>query len=380
MTAGLDPRRIEAEIARMRERESAAFGGGAKANLFNLVVASLSGGLPEEPLRALLGRRPCRIIRLEPKPPDRSGAVVTGTCSPGTQDRGVCFEEISLDAGGDPLGDGAAAWTPLLVRDLPTFLWLCGPWSAGSLPGREAAPGHPCPRRLPSLPGREAVAHVDKLIVDSSASDEPAAALPALHRLREAARGRLAIADLAWSRILALRVLAARAFDPAPAREALADLAAVTLRGATRAEALLFFLWLAARLGWRASLAGGAASFTDAAGRGVAAVHEAPAPLAHGAALSFVSRGGSRVEAACTANEQPLPQPPRRAIPAIPGYRCAAVGDDRGPWRIAPDGELLLAEVDGLKQDAQLDEVLRLSASAARQTASAGGPLGERRE
>lgn len=344
MTGGLDPRRIEAEIARVRERESAAFGGGVKANLFNLVIAGLPGGPPEEALRALLGRRPSRVVRLEPGPPDRCGAVVTGRCSPGAQDRGVCLEEIALEAGGDPLGDGAAAWTPLLVRDIPTFLWLRGPWSAGRLPGPEA------------------VAHADKLIVDSSVSDDPAGALRGLHRLREATRGRLAIADLAWSRTLPLRALAARAFDPAGAREALADLAAVTLRGAARAEALLFFLWLAVRLGWRATLAGGAASFADAGDRDVAAVHEAPAPLARGAALSFASRGGTRVEVACAADDR-----------SARGFACASVGGDRQPWRIASDGELLLAEVDAPKQDALLDDVLRLGAGSDPITTERGG-------
>lgn len=335
MTGGLDPRRVETEIARVRERESAAFGGGVKANLYNLIILNLPGGRPEEPLEVLLGRRPSRIIRLAPGPPDRAAAVVTGRCSPGTQDRGVCLEEIAIEAGGDPLGEGASAWTPLLEPDIPTFLWICGPWSAGRLPGSEA------------------VAQADKLIVDSSASDDPAGALRNLHRLREATRGRLAIADLAWSRALPLRALAARAFEAAPARESLADLAAVTLRGATRAEALLFFLWLAARLGWRASLAGGTASFADPSGRDVAATHGGAAPLVHGAAISFVARGGTRIEAACTADDR-----------SARGYGCASVGGDRQPWRIASDGELLLAELDRPKQDALLDGVLRLGAGS----------------
>jgi hypothetical protein len=334
---GPDPRLIEAEIARVRERESTAFGGGVKANLFNLVVASLPGARPQEALEALEGRRPSRIIRLASGPVEPAGAGVSVRCSPGTLERGICLEEIGIPAGDDPLGSGAGAWTPLLERDIPTFLWLAGPWTAGDLP-TEAAPGHPCPRRLPPLPGLEAAAHVDKLIVDSSAADDPAEALAALRRLRGATRGRLAVADLAWSRILPLRVQAVRAFDPPDARDALAGLTGIRLEGGSRAEALLFFLWFASRLGWRVADARGSVSFTDAGGRAVSAVHADPAPLVRGARLAFTARG-TDLEVACSANG------------------CASIREERGPWRVAPDGELLLAEVDSLKQDALLDGV-----------------------
>jgi glucose-6-phosphate dehydrogenase assembly protein OpcA len=323
VTPSLDPQRIEAEIARVRERETTGFGGGVKANLFNLVVACLAGGRPEEMLEILLGRRPARIIRLVAGPEGSVGAAVSGRCSPGTLDRGVCLEEIDVAVGGDPLGVGAATWTPLLERDIPTFLWIAGTWT---------------PRTLPL----DATAHADKLIVDSSLADDPPAALAVLRRLREAARGHLAVADLAWSRTLPLRVQAARAFDPPEARDSLDELTAVRLEGATRAEAQLFFLWLACRLGWRLLDGRDGQSFADPAGRAVSLVHEHPAPLASGARISFAVRGAA-IEVACSANG------------------CASIGEDRGPWRIASDGELLLAEIDTLKQDALLDDVLGMA-------------------
>ncbi len=342
MTTGPDPRLIEAEIARVRERESTAFGGGVKANLFNLVVASLPGARPQEALEALEGRRPSRIIRLASGPVEPAGAGVSVRCSPGTLERGICLEEIGIPAGDDPLGSGAGAWTPLLERDIPTFLWLAGPWTAGDLP-------------------TEAAAHVDKLIVDSSATDDPAEALAALRRLRGATRGRLAVADLAWSRILPLRVQAVRAFDPPDARDALAGLTGIRLEGGSRAEALLFFLWFASRLGWRAADARGSVSFRDAGGRAVSAVHADPAPLVRGARLTFTARG-TDLEVACSANG------------------CASIREERGPWRVAPDGELLLAEVDSLKQDALLDGVTGMvDASTAGAVAASGLDTGHRR-
>ncbi len=324
LTSPLDPRRIEAEIARVRERESSPFGGGVKANLFNLVVVSLPGGRPNEALDALVGRRPARIIRLasaEAGPAIPAEASVSGRCFPGTHDRGVCLEEIDIAAAGDPLGSGAGAWAPLVARDIPTFLWIARSWTPG---------GNLCPRRLQPVPGLDAVAHADKLIVDTSPADDPAEVLAALHRLREATRDRLAIADLAWSRTLPLRAQAARTFDPPDARDALDELTAVRLEGVTRSEALLFFLWLASRLGWQAFTGRGGPSFADAAGRTVLTIHEHPAPLTRGARLSFTASGRS-------------------------------VGEDPRPWRIAPDGELLLAEVDSLKQDALLEDAICLA-------------------
>jgi hypothetical protein len=333
LNAPLDPRRIEAEIAGMRERESTSFGGGVKANLFNLVVVSLPGACPDGALEALLGRRPARIIRLA----EASGpaeASVSGRCFPGTLGRGVCLEEIDISAREDPLGGGAGSWTPLLDRDIPTFLWIAGPWTPAA------------DRPL------EAAAHADKLIVDSSVNDDPMAVHLALHRLREAARGRTAVADLAWSRTLPLRVAAARCFDPPAARDALDELTTVRLEGATRAEAQLFFLWLAARLGWRCRADGGL-SFAHAAGRAISTVHDHPAPLAQGIRVSFAARGAV-IEAACSANG------------------CASIGDERGPWRVVADGELLLAEVDTLKQDLLLADALGIAAAACRLAEGAG--------
>jgi glucose-6-phosphate dehydrogenase assembly protein OpcA len=330
----LDPRRIEAEIARVRERESTGFGGGAKANLFNLVVATLGntpGPMVDAALDALLGRRPARIIRLAASGGAAAGgtAAVSGRCSPGSLDRGVCLEEIEVGAGHDPLGGGAGAWAPLLARDIPTFLWIAGPWTPADLP-------------------LETCAHADKLIVDSSRAGEPAAGLAALRRLREAARGRFAVADLAWSRTLALRVQAARAFDAPAVRETLGSIATVGLVGGTPAEALLFFLWLATRLGWRPLAAGrgGTCRFTDPGGGEVVVRHEGPAPLARGARLSFTVRGAAVVDVACSEDG------------------CAAIGEDRGPWRVTDDGELLLAEVDTLRQDDLLAGVLAMAGAA----------------
>jgi len=327
VNAPLDLGGIEAEIARVRERESSPFGGGAKANLFNLVIVSLAGARTDDAQEALLGRRPARIIRLAVGEPGPGEASVSGSCSPDALERGVCLEEIELPARGDPLAIGAGAWTPLLDRDIPTLFWIAGPWM-------------PEPR--------PAFAYADKLIVDSSPVDEPLSTLAALHELRLSMRGRLTVADLAWSRLRPLRVHTARAFDPPEARDALTGLAEIRLEGGTSSEALLFFLWLAARLGWQATAGSDGPSFRDAAGIPLATVHDAPAPLVQGARLAFASRAGMRLAITCSESG------------------CASVGDERSPWRIASDAELLLEEVDSLTQDAVFGEVLAVAGAAQR--------------
>jgi len=351
----LDPRRIEAEIVRVREREASGFGGGAKANLFNLVVAipagaagaaNPSGSLPDDALDMLLGRRPARIIRLAAGtsgPAAPAVATVSGRCFPGTLERGVCLEEIDLAMGGDPLGDGAGTWAPLLVRDIPTFAWIAGAWTPADLQ-------------------RDAGVHADKLIVDGSRAADPLAAFSALYRVREATRRRLAVADLAWSRTLPLRVQAARAFDPPEARDALDRIASVRLTGATEAEAMLFFFWLATRLGWRASVAtrAGVGRFVDAGGGAVDTVHEGPSPLGRGVHLSFTLRAAAGIGVACSEDG------------------CAAIGEDRGPWRVLDDGGLLLAEVDSPRQDPLLAETLAMAAGLAAGLVEPGPDAGER--
>jgi hypothetical protein len=330
LTPGIDPRRIEAEIVRVREREAGGFGGGVKTSLFNLVVASPPGERVENEVDGLLGRRPARIIRISREPAVGVGASVSGRCSVGTLDQGVCLEEIDLAAGEDPLGAGAGAWTPLLVHDIPTFLWLAGRWTPAGLPSSDC----------------EAAAHADKLIVDSSRTDDPTGAFRALRRLRAATRGRLTVADLAWSRTLPMRVQAARAFEPPAARDALDSLTSVRIEGAEPAEALLFFLWLASRLAWQPVEGGAAPKFRDAAGRAVTLVHEAPGPLARGLRLWFIADGRT-IEVSCSANG------------------CAEIEGDRGPWRIVSDRELLLGELDVTKQDPLLEHALGAAGGAA---------------
>jgi len=323
MSATLDPRAIEREIGMIRERESNPYSSGIKTNLFNLVILAGSGDEADAAapaLQHLLGRRPARIITLERGHAHEVQAAVSGRCFPDTHSRGVCFEEIRISGSA---GADIGAWAPLLIRDIPVYTWAVGRVTAETL-----------------APLREAAEYIDKLIVDSAAATAVEAGLEtmrALRALRIASRRSIAVSDLAWRRTAALRVQAARACDPPEARSRLASIREVSAEGLAPAEAAHVVLWLAARLGW--TPAGGGQTgptalpqFRDAAGR--------PVRLSAGD------------------GEQGGPEQQR--------VMRATLGFDAGePLSVSAsppsDGEILLAEVDSLRQDPLLEDVLGLA-------------------
>ena len=107
----LDPRAIEAEIARIREKESNPYSSGTKTNIFTLVVfRSGKAWVPGTPdhvdaaLQFLLGKRPARIITIRSSGEPRTDAWVSGRCFPDKRNRGVCFEEVYIECGNDGVG------------------------------------------------------------------------------------------------------------------------------------------------------------------------------------------------------------------------------------------------------------------------------------
>ncbi len=333
----LDPRLIEEEISRVRERESDPYVAGTRTSLFNLVIfrsGGAGGGAAgtRDPvttaLDSLLGKRPARIISMEEGGGERTSVFVSGRCFPDVRNRGVCFEEIRIQNGADGLGRDLGTWSPLLIRDLPVFVWWLD--------------------RLSPLPPLllQAAELIDKLLVDTayclSLGESPLTGLGELARLRARTRGIVTVSDLAWRRILPLRLHVARLFNPEEARSRLDKISRVSLSGGSRAEALLFFLWLAARLGWKARRMGGpSASFLDPSGGRIEAVQQKEAALDAGFGVGFsFSDAGRDLKLSCGAGG------------------CVEMGDEKGVYRFLEDGELLLQEVDGFKQDPLLIEAI----------------------
>jgi hypothetical protein len=317
VSGAFDPRAIEEEIARIRERESNPYSAGTKTNIFTLVIFRSADPTTrgasdhvESALQFLLGKRPARLISLRHSRAPTTQISVSGRCYPDRRNRGVCFEEVRIDSGEDGVGGDPGAWAPLVIRDLPVFAWM------PDTPEEES--------RLwaPALKGSAAL--IDKLLVDSSRSAGTAGeAMAALRTLRDVSSDAFLLSDFSWRRSRVLREQTARAFDPPEARPLLSSLRSVRLYGGSKTEAWLFFQWLGSRLG-----------------RDVIAEHAWEGPLQEGFKATFRIEGAPDMEIGCTRGG------------------CLSRGEEKGAYRFPTDGEILMDEVDTLIRDAIFGEVL----------------------
>jgi hypothetical protein len=191
------PADIEREIQRQIAAASATR---TKASLFNLLIFRRAFSLDPsaEALDYLLGRRPARLILVEGGVDSPSEAFVSARCHPDPASVELCFQEIRIQCGPDGVGRDRGFWSPLLIRDIPMFVW----W----LDRMESLPGQ--------LPGLAPLA--DRLIVYSGFAEQqgesPQAVLGSL--AAEVARTGVPCSDFSWRRLHSLRLNTARLFDP----------------------------------------------------------------------------------------------------------------------------------------------------------------------
>jgi hypothetical protein len=314
VSTALDPRVIEQEIARIREKESSPYSAGTKTNLFTLLIfRGLPAGAPGDPVDAslqfLLGRRPARIITIQRDKGGPTEAWVSGRCFPDRRNRGVCFEEVRINAGDDGVGADPGAWAPLVIRDLPVFAWL----PDGRGPDNDAW--------RPTL--ATAADLIDKLIVDTSLEPKDSGPASALPWLREMATVGHLLADFAWRRGKVLREQTARAFDPPEMRALVPQARSVRLYGGSASEAELYFRWLDVRLE-----------------RPVAAEHAWVGPLNEGFRVTIGIDGEKDVEIGCTRGG------------------CLSRGEEKSAYRYPSDGEILMEEVDSTTRDPVFSQVI----------------------
>ncbi len=149
------------------------------------------------------------------------------------------IEVISVRGRGERL---ASVATPLLVPELPDFVWCTTPEFAQD----------------PVLD--ELSEQVDRIMVDSSASPNPATALNYLVHLVKAGGTELKISDMAWTRLRSWRQMVAQFFDNPSHLTCLYETEEVIIECAKRdgtgksgiTGALLAAAWLSYCMGWRA--------------------------------------------------------------------------------------------------------------------------------
>lgn len=221
---------------------------GTRNSVANLVVYAASdedAELVTETMAQLAGAHPARTIlliaSLEPDEPGVS-ASVSAACSLRERQR-ICYEEIRLHARGRSSPHLRSIIEPLLIADLPVFLWWSGdpPFSDDVFLTLARISNH--------------------VVIDSGQFRSPAATLARLGRLIADESVSATVGDLNWPRLASWRELLAQLFD-APAMTALLpDVTrlrisrAIPEKGAhaNPAQSLLLAGWLATRLDWEVS-------------------------------------------------------------------------------------------------------------------------------
>ncbi len=199
MPATLEPEKILKDLRNLWSdlgRDAEVSGGVLRACGMTLVVASESAADCDElrhTLGVLMHNHPARAIVLRLSDAAELDAKVFSQCwMPFGKHQQICAEGIEITAGLGDVDQVAQLLLPLVVSDLPAVLWCRGTriFSTNAF--------------APLLP------LVQKIIVDSTNAPDPRAAIAAVRNLR--AQGRL-VADLAWTKLTALRELMASLFD-----------------------------------------------------------------------------------------------------------------------------------------------------------------------
>jgi glucose-6-phosphate dehydrogenase assembly protein OpcA len=242
---------LERELARLRRSSGAhAKEQGvpvARASVLNLVVFAtreIHARRAATTIDELATRHPSRAIVIvadrEPGGPPELEMHCHLSHPDGAQQ--VSYEQILIRARGAAGRRLVSAVIPLLLPDLPVFLW----WTETP------------PLDLPYFDDLLRLA--DRLIVDSGDFARPDRTLPRLHAVARSGTNRYGVTDFNWTRITPWRELVMQFFDVPAWRPFLDTITGIRVGFAVDADgreihpsqALLFIGWLASRLGWSA--------------------------------------------------------------------------------------------------------------------------------
>jgi glucose-6-phosphate dehydrogenase assembly protein OpcA len=217
-----------------------------RARVLNLLTFVLDEEMlreTDEILFDVAAVHPCRALLMlaQAEKEDKDiEAFVSSRChlSGGAGRRHLCIEQVTMRASGRYAEELPSAALPLLVPDLPAFLW----WRAEL--------------NFEDLNFRNLARAVDHIIIDSSSmldiKKETLSLSSFLKRKRNAGLG---LSDLNWARITEWRSLVAAFFDSIEHRALLDKIVRVQIdftsdNDAIGPKALLMAGWLASRLGW----------------------------------------------------------------------------------------------------------------------------------
>jgi len=247
---GIDVAALERELTALWKHagEEEEQGGIIRACVLNLLVYVPTPEAQEavdEVLAEVTASHPSRavlIVSNRESANSSMGAWVTSRCTlPTPHSKQVCCEQITVVAEGSQVNEVPSAVVPLLLSDLPVYLW----WRATPPLGDKVF------RKLAGL--------ADRVIINSGDFTDPHEGLVRLSRfLRDNPRW-TGLSDLNWGRLNTWRNLIAGFYDVAAYRPYLEDVGRIDLTYTPPAgrpdliapRALLLIGWMASRLGWR---------------------------------------------------------------------------------------------------------------------------------
>ncbi len=270
-----DPQAVEHQLRKIQQEISP---NEARTNLFNLVVyvSDQDDRLLMEALNYLHGKRPARVIVIRKNHGGVTHTDVTARCVPDENDKVLCIQEIVIFSGDDKAGEVPETWAPLLIREIPVFVW----W----LDSLDQAP-------VPQLFDDVA----DRCFIDTAFCDQPQEFLKELSR--RSCELKTPLSDFSWVRIGPLLKLAANFFNTQEMRPHLHNLAGITLQGGLPSEALLFFQWFRVKMNWqgKTDLSSTEWHYTQD-GKPIVLKHLAPKALNRGFTLTFETQDGQKLE------------------------------------------------------------------------------------
>ncbi len=248
--SAIDVGAIERELTSLWQQASEHEDGGImRASTLNLLVFVTSQGEAaklDDTLTEVTAAHPSRailIIAEREAAESVLGAQVTSRCTLATAtSKQVCCEQVTINATGDQVAEVPSAVAPLLVSDLPVYLWWCA-----------------VPRITDKVTFRRLADLSDRVIIDSADFNDPHADMASMAAvLRDTPRW-TAISDLNWARLTAWRALLSGFYDIREYRPLLDAVNHIAIEyspaaedtGALSPRALLLGGWLAGRLGWQ---------------------------------------------------------------------------------------------------------------------------------
>src|SRR6266550_1129984 len=233
---GTDVEAIEAELARLwgGPGEAPSDGDGearvtekglphARASVLNLIVTVVDAEAAERVVQTMMSlgvRHPSRAIVLVADHQSRGDALdarISTHChvAPAMEDERICYEEVILTVRGEAAEHLSGVVAPLLIHDLPTFVWWPG----------DPPFAHPVFDQLVELG--------DRLVIDSADFGDLLGGMRRLANLRH----RSGVGDLAWERLSIWQERIAQFFDAPRFRRYLPNLNRMVIRYAVPGSA-----------------------------------------------------------------------------------------------------------------------------------------------